>query len=431
MTASTRYERNLPGILDDLSAGPAPEYLDDVFARTARMRQRPGWTFPERWLPVADIARPRAFAPAPPWRMIAVALVVIALALAALLIVAGSQRKVAPPFGPARNGEIVYDSAGDLYVGNPDTGASRLLVGGPEIDSAPGYSPDGAKIAFIRDAGCCPQTVDIYAVKPDGSDLFKVNTEPLVSDVTWANWTPDSRHLAVIHGIDGHGRLELLDVEGSEPPRQLVPDMDVSSPAFRPPSGQEIAFRAIVNDKYGVFVVNADGTGVVRTILEPNVSLDMGNHAKNMVYSADGKRLFYQSYAPADDGRTEGCCQLWVVNADGSDAHAFESVNHAAWTGLPSVSPDGRWVAYWSVLGNSGRLQVRVAPADGSGPAIGTGPAVTDYSGWQWAPDSSKILLMPLDDTGGSAYLVDPEGGDFSTIPWETGSGLDWQRLAP
>ena len=72
-------ERNLPGILDDLSAGPAPDYLDDVFARTGRMRQRPGWTFPERWLPVADIARTRAFAPAPPWRLIAVALVVIAL----------------------------------------------------------------------------------------------------------------------------------------------------------------------------------------------------------------------------------------------------------------------------------------------------------------------------------------------------------------
>ncbi len=147
MTASTRYERNLPGILDDLSAGPAPEYLEDVFARTGRMRQRPGWTFPERWLPVADIARTRAFAPAPPWRLIVVALVLIALVLAALLV-AGSQRKVAPPFGPARNGEIVYDSAGDLYVGDPVTGASRLLVGGPEVDSSPGFSPDGTQVAF-------------------------------------------------------------------------------------------------------------------------------------------------------------------------------------------------------------------------------------------------------------------------------------------
>jgi hypothetical protein len=47
MTAESRLERNLPGILDDLSAGPAPDYFDDVFARTARTRQRPGWTFPE------------------------------------------------------------------------------------------------------------------------------------------------------------------------------------------------------------------------------------------------------------------------------------------------------------------------------------------------------------------------------------------------
>ncbi len=260
MTASTRYERNLPGILDDLSAGPAPEYLDDVFARTGRMRQRPGWTFPERWLPVADIARTRAFAPAPPWRLIVLALVLIALVLAALLV-AGSQRKVAPPFGPARNGEIVYDSDGDLYIGDPMTGASRLLVGGPELDSAPGYSYDGTRVAFFRDAGCCPKTVDIVVVNADGSGLFKVTSEPLVADETWANWAADSRYLAVIHGVDGHGRLELVDVEGSEAPRQLVPDMDVSSPAFRPPNGQEIAFRAIVNGKYGVYVINADGTG--------------------------------------------------------------------------------------------------------------------------------------------------------------------------
>ena len=100
------------------------------------------------------------------------------------------------------------------------------------------------------------------------------------------------------------------------------------------------------------------------------------------------------------------------MNADGSDAHAFESVNEAAWTGVPTVSPDGRWVAYWSVLGNSGRQQIRVAPADGSGPAIGIGPAMSDFFPWQWAPDSSKILMMPEDGSTTSAYLIDPEGGD-------------------
>ena len=115
MTASERLERNLPGILDDLSAGPSPDFLDDVFAQTARMRQRPGWTFPERLLPMADIARTRAYVPVPPWRLIAVALLLIAIVVAALLV-AGSQRRVAPPFGPARNGQIVYDLNGDSSV---------------------------------------------------------------------------------------------------------------------------------------------------------------------------------------------------------------------------------------------------------------------------------------------------------------------------
>ena len=429
MTASTRYERNLPGILDDLSAGPAPDYLDDVFARTGRMRQRPGWTFPERWLPVADITRTRAFAPAPPWRLIAVALVLIALVLAAL-VVAGSQRKVAPPFGPARNGEIVYGSAGDLYVGDPVTGASRLLIDGPEADSAPSWSPDGTRVAFFRNAGCCPRTVDIFVVNADGSGLDKVTTEPISFDAPYANWAPDSRHLAVVSGAEGAGGLELLDVEGREAPLRLAPDMEMDRVAFRPPNGQEIAFRAIVNGKYGVYVMNADGTDV-RTLLKPNVSLEMGNHAANMVYSADGERLFYQSYTPADDGRTEGCCQLWVVNADGSDARPFETVDPAAWSGVPAVSPDGRWVSYWAVGGDLSTQQVRLAPSDGRGSVVATGPEMTDFYPWLWAPDSSKILMKPEDGSTTAAYLIDPAGGSWSTVPFESGSGLDWQRLAP
>jgi Tol biopolymer transport system component len=427
MTTSDRLERTLPGILDDLSAGPAPDFLDDVFAKTARMPQRPGWTFPERWLPMADIARTRAYAPAPPWRLIAVALILIALVVAAL-IVAGSQRRVAPPFGPARNGEIVYDLTGDLYVGDPVTGESRLLVGDPGIDTAPSYSPDGTQIAFLREADCCG-LVDIYVMDEDGSNLHRVTSSPIPKD-DQANWTPDSRHLWVISGPAGPGRLRLLDADGTEPPLQLAPDMTVDRVAFRPPDGRELAVRAIVDGKYGVYAIKADGSGVPIPILEADVPLDMDMHAGDMIYSPDGERLFYQSYGPAADGFSGGCCQLSVVNADGTNPHRFEGANPAAWTGVPSVSPDGRWVSFWSVLGNSGNLQVRVAPTDG-GPSIATGPTMSDFYPWLWSPDSSKILMYLDDGSSTSAYLLDPEGGPYEQVPWESGSGIDWQRLAP
>ena len=45
------------------------------------------------------------------------------------------------------------------------------------------------------------------------------------------------------------------------------------------------------------------------------------------------------------------------------------------------------------------------------GRSIGTGPAMSDFFPWLWAPDSSKILMMPEDGSTPSAYLIDPEGG--------------------
>ena len=58
MNADGRLERNLPDILADLAVGPSPDYLNDVLATTARRRQRPAWTFLERWLPMTALTRP-------------------------------------------------------------------------------------------------------------------------------------------------------------------------------------------------------------------------------------------------------------------------------------------------------------------------------------------------------------------------------------
>ena len=56
----------------------------------------------------------------------------IALLVAAALAYVGSQRRVPAPFGPARNGLIPYASNGDIYLGDPITGQTRLLVKSPE-----------------------------------------------------------------------------------------------------------------------------------------------------------------------------------------------------------------------------------------------------------------------------------------------------------
>ena len=58
MTTGSRFDRQLPAILEDLYLGPSPDYRDEVLAAATRSRQRPAWAFPGRWLPMADIASP-------------------------------------------------------------------------------------------------------------------------------------------------------------------------------------------------------------------------------------------------------------------------------------------------------------------------------------------------------------------------------------
>lgn len=82
------------------------------------------------------IARQPVLAPRLPWRAIGVFLIVLAL-LAAALVAVGSRHHVPAPFGPARNGAIVFGNGGtngDIDVRDLLDGTTRLLVGGATDD---------------------------------------------------------------------------------------------------------------------------------------------------------------------------------------------------------------------------------------------------------------------------------------------------------
>ena len=118
------------------------------------------------------------------------------------------------------------------------------------------------------------------------------------------------------------------------------------------------------------------------------------------------------------------CCTLWVMDADGSDPHEFIPSTGETWDGQPTVSPDGSKVAFWN-----GHVAVR--RADGTGSVVETGPKPPGTIHWVWSPDSSKILMYPNDTSNTSAYLLDPDGGPWTTVPWQQDGDLDWQRPRP
>ena len=120
-----------------MSGGPRvsehrPELVGDVLAAVATVPQGHRW----------------GLRLAPQQRLMPVILLT-ALLLSALIgfaLIAGT-RDTTPPSG---DGLIAYESGGDIYVGDPTTGATTAVVTGPDVEGDPIFSPDGSRIAFYR-----------------------------------------------------------------------------------------------------------------------------------------------------------------------------------------------------------------------------------------------------------------------------------------
>ena len=144
-----RLEPRLPGLFDELAEAHSPDYLEAAIERASSGQQRPAWTFPARWLPVA-IVTTRVPTTRLPWRALGV-VALLALLLAMAILLAGSRSTRLPePFGPAANGVIAVALDGDLYTVDPRTGEMTLLLGGPQRDEWIGFTPDGTRGVLLR-----------------------------------------------------------------------------------------------------------------------------------------------------------------------------------------------------------------------------------------------------------------------------------------
>jgi hypothetical protein len=426
---SERFEQELPEILTAIAAPRVPDYVDDLLAQAAVTRQRPRWTFLERWLPMGAIARRRVFLPTVPWRPILVAALLIVLAAAALLVV-GSQRHVPPPFGPARNGAIVYDSGGDIASRDSLTGASRTLVGGPGDDFAAGFTRDGTHLVFLRRTagteGSSQERIQPFIAAADGS-----NPRPLSGDLVapdWFDFSPDDQQLVVQAGVHDFGEhLYVVDVNQGGAPRKIdisVP-MTATIPNFLGPIGAEIVFRGVASTdagvQSGIFAIHPDGSG-----LRP-------------LTPTDGERnVGYQFPQPSPDGRyvtytvwdaATNTTRIHLVDPTSGDDRVVDP--SSAWNqGYAFFSPDSRQIIFTRFI--EGHRQIMAEPVDGSTAAIPMGPIYPngdDLTGI-FSPDGRSVIVK--DSNAKESRVIDAtKGGDGQVLPWSADGVTGWQRLAP
>jgi len=431
MSSERRFEQELSALLDDLYyMGSLPTYRDQILQQTVRTRQRPAWSFLERWLPMVDLARQPVSVSRLPWRVIGLGLAVLALLLALVAtLVAGSRPSLPTPFGPAGNGLIAYASGGDILTVDAGTGKSTTIVKGPG-DADPRWSRDGTRLAFKRQ-GASSGTSLLYVVNADGSGLIQVTPQPLPAVENYT-FSPDGKKILITASPSTFTDLLIAATDGSGIRHVGLP-MPATDAAWRPPDGAQILFNCEGDiqgcSDSGIYAVNALD-GKVRTILAGADAA--GRFRGHPAWSPDGSLISFGEWT----GLNGLDVQTRIVAADGTGDRPLPIPTGAVWQAPWSWSNDGaRLLVVRGYTGDVSQARPVAVPTAGSGfgieipypGGIGTG----QVSDWEWAPDDTSILGTPMDASGTTLdqLLLDPAAGTFRKVPWTSVSQPSWQRL--
>lgn len=305
------------------------------------------------------------------------------------------------------------DQAGgwDVFELAPQTGERRTLAqparGANYLQ--PAFSPDGRTLAFIEDRDGV-SGIRLLRLKRDGNPeqaswpLRLRGFENAISSSPM--WRDNGRQLLFISNKNGSsGQLWTVDIKGSED-RELIPEMagslgeGTNLPAI---SRKEkyLSFTRLTEDK-DIWRVNLSGpeTGQLTRLISSTRQETFPQ------YSPDGRRIVFES-------DRSGFPEIWVSNADGTDALALTNFNGPV-TGSPSWSPDSTEVAFDSrAAGTPEVFAIRAEP--GSKPwrvTMGGGPNILP----DWSADGRSIFFVSSRTGDARVWRAPAKGGPAEQV---------------
>lgn len=404
------------------------------------------------------------------WKGWALGLAVVALAAAAVL--SWVARSPAPPTEPLRavpltslpgeevdpapspDGELVAFAwreqsghAFDLYLKERGRETPRRLTDAPVDERRPVFSPDGRRLAFVREDGA---ETSIAVMPVGGGPPRRVKTLQ-TRDVQKLAWSPDGRTLA----FSAHEApyepfsLFLFSLETLEVQRLTAPAADARgdfAPAFSP-NGERIAFmRSPVSHIADVFVVPVSGGGPdgnVRRLTRDNADIT------GLDWTPDGEAVVFTS-------DRAGAYGLWQVSAGGGTPR-WVATTHSGVLHQPAVARGQRSLVYvrrsdetnvWkqaltdSAAGSTAAAPVVASTRHDTDPALSPDGQrlafVSDRTGsdqlWtadtsdahltrltgfeghvttspQWSPEGRRIAFDTRQEGSADIYVVGAEGG--------------------
>lgn len=196
--------------------------------------------------------------------------------------------------GSKAQGLIVYEGmAGgvtNVYTVDPSSGRSRQITQGTNFDGNPSWSPDRTRIILSsRRDGQAKN--DLYVMDANGRNFERLTDTPDAGEWS-AKFSPDGGRIAYVREAGDGWSVWVMRADGSDPGRVAGPFPFVEFPSWAP-GAQELYFAGIKPPPAGAppeesHIYSVDlATGEVRT------RIDTGTRDACPRFSRDGKRLTY------------------------------------------------------------------------------------------------------------------------------------------
>jgi dipeptidyl aminopeptidase/acylaminoacyl peptidase len=298
-----------------------------------------------------------------------------------------------------------------IWLVNARGGDHRPLLAGEAAHSAPRWSPDGKRLAYVSTAeGARPQ---LFVRWMDSGLSARVASLPdAPGDIAWS---PDGRYLAFTVFEPDAGPTLGAPLKKPEGAQWAEPLTIIDQMTYRADGA------GYLKPGYThAWVVAADG-GAPRQL-----TFGAFDDGGPLSWTPDGDALVFSSNRNADWKREPAESELYSVDLDSGQLTRLTTRKGPDREGV--VSPDGKWIAYTGFddrLRGYENARLYVMKRDGSGARVLTAALDRSVQGPQWAADSNGIYVAYADHGTTRLARIGLDGSVRNVADGLAGGGLD------